>query len=196
MTFLIIVNAALMGTMTFDFVRNDPDLTSKLEYFDLSILCVFTVEFILQLVYLGKETRKNSWLVFDGTIAFFSWAFMGSSVKILRSFRIFRIFALVARLGSLRTLFMAVAQSVPKMASIWMILSMFFYVFAVLYTNLYSDLYDEGFLDWDYFGRLDRTLITLFQFMTLDSWTGVVRQVMDSDPYAFISKFYRSCVRD
>ena len=116
---------------------------------------------------------------------------MGSPVKILRSFRIFRIFALVARVESLKTLFTAVLGSLPQMGNIWLVLSMFFYVFAVLFTNLYAELYDEGFLDWDYFGRLDRTLITLFQFMTLDSWTGVVRQVMDAQPLRYV---HCSCI--
>jgi hypothetical protein len=43
---------------------------------------------------------------------------MGSSVTILRSFRIFRIFALISRLKSLKALFTAVASSLPKMASV------------------------------------------------------------------------------
>ena len=52
--------------------------------------------------------------------------------------------------------------------------------------KLYSGLYDEGYLDYDYFGDLEKTFLTLFQFMTLDSWTGVVRQVNDANPYAWV----------
>jgi uncharacterized membrane protein (DUF106 family) len=44
-------------------------------------------------------------------------------------------------------------------------------------------------LDYDYFGSLDKTFITLFQMMTTDSWLIIVRQVMDAIPYAYILFF-------
>ena len=51
---------------------------------------------------------------------------------------------------------------------------------------MYQDLWEQGVLDEDYFGRLDYTFLTLFQIMTLDSWTSVVRQVMDVYPYSWL----------
>ena len=113
-----------MGVMTFDFVKNDAALYAKLDVLDLSILCAFTVEFTLQLIYLGWDLRKNGWLVFDGFIVTSSWAFAGSPVQQLRSFRIFRVFSLISRLESLKTLISAIANSVPQMGSIWLILGM------------------------------------------------------------------------
>ena len=59
-------------------------------------------------------------------------------------------------------------------------------VFPVSHTTL---LITDGFLDHDYFGRLDYTFITLFQIMTLDSWLSVVRQVMHAQPWAWITFF-------
>lgn len=113
-----------MGVMTFDFVKDDPALFAKLDTLDMSILCAFTVEFTLQLIYLGWELRKNGWLVFDGLIVTSSWAFAGSPVQQLRSFRIFRVFSLISRLESLKTLISAIGHSVPQMGSIWLILGM------------------------------------------------------------------------
>ena len=55
------------------------------------------------------------------------------------------------------------------MATIWVSLGLFFYIFSVLHTDLYHNLWDKDVLDYDYFGRLDRTALTLFQMMTLDS---------------------------
>ena len=176
---------------------------------DLALLIVFTVEIFLQSMYFGKRIFSNGWMVFDGAVIFFSWFFVDSSVSVLRSFRIFRIFAIIPHWKALRRLVSAVGRTLPNMATIWVSLGLFFYIFCVLYTDLYHELYDKGYLDYDYFGRMDRTFLTLFQFMTLDSWvslcghmflvpnfdakslklspyrqTGVVRQVMDANPYA------------
>lgn len=52
-------------------------------------------------------------------------------------------------------------------------------------TSLFSPLYDQGYLDYDYFGRLDYSFITLFQMLTTDTWLVIVRQVMDAYPYSY-----------
>jgi hypothetical protein len=44
MTGLIIANALLLGVLTLDVVRFDPELLSVLEYLDLAILISFTIE--------------------------------------------------------------------------------------------------------------------------------------------------------
>jgi voltage-gated sodium channel len=183
-TFLILLNALILGAMTF--VVDNESATKILEYVDFSLLICFTFEMAFQLIYLGPLYVNNGWLVFDGLIILFSWIFLESSISILRSFRISRVFALVSRWESLRSLVAAIGQTMPKMATIWTALLLLFYTFCVLYTNLYHELYDEGYLDYDYFGRLDKTFLTLFQMMTLDNWTSVVRQVMDARPWAWI----------
>ena len=48
------------------------------------------------------------------------------------------------------------------------------YIFAVLCTELFS----ETELDGDYFSRLDYTLFTLLEMMTLE-WADTARQVID-----------------
>lgn len=187
MTILILSNALLLGILTFENVLENEPLTQGLEALDLAILSAFTAEFLCQLIYLGFSLVQNNWLIFDCIVVSFSWIFLDSSVAVLRSFRIFRIFSLVSKWESLRVLFAAVGKTMPKMASIWLALMIFFYIFCVLCTTLYADLYEDGYLDWDYFGRLDYTFITLFQIMTLDSWTAVVRQVMVARPWSWLA---------
>ena len=54
-------------------------------------------------------------------------------------------------------------------------------MFAVVATGLYG----EPFPDW--FGSLGRSMFTLFQIMTLESWSmGIVRPVMTVFPFAWI----------
>ena len=60
------------------------------------------------------------------------------------------------------------------------ILALMFYVAAVMATQLFGDT----FPDW--FGTLPKSLYSLFQIMTLESWSmGIVRPVMEVYPYAW-----------
>ena len=53
-------------------------------------------------------------------------------------------------------------------------------MFAVIATNLFGAAYPE------WFGHLGRSLYTLFQIMTLESWSmGIARPVMENFPYAW-----------
>ena len=60
------------------------------------------------------------------------------------------------------------------------ILALMFYVAAVMATQIFGDT----FPDW--FGTLPKSLYSLFQIMTLESWSmGIVRPVMEVYPYAW-----------
>ena len=181
---IIISNALLLGALTY--LYEDPDTASKLEVLETVFLSLFTAELMCQLLYLGKQSIKHGWIVFDTILVVVSWIFLDSNISILRSFRVFRLFALASRWGALRRLVRAVVRTIPNMATITAALFLFFYTFTVLFTNLYHDLYDRGYLDYDYFGRMDKTFLTLFQVMTLDSWTSVVRQVMEVHELAWV----------
>ncbi len=55
-----------------------------------------------------------------------------------------------------------------------------FYVFAVIATNLYGATHPQ------WFGSIGESLYTLFQIMTLESWSmGIVRPVMQEHPSAW-----------
>ena len=56
-----------------------------------------------------------------------------------------------------------------------------FYVFSVMATNLFSHDFPE------LFGSMGDSAFTLFQVMTLESWSeGVARPIMEKMPYAWI----------
>ena len=62
-----------------------------------------------------------------------------------------------------------------------MVLALVFYVSAVIATGLFA----ADFPEW--FGSLGRSVYTLFQVMTLESWSmGIVRPVMEIFPYAWV----------
>jgi voltage-gated sodium channel len=67
------------------------------------------------------------------------------------------------------------------MGSIVVLMALVFYVFGVMATKLFG----ASFPEW--FGDLGASLYTLFQIMTLESWSmGIVRPVMEVYPLSWI----------
>ena len=70
--------------------------------------------------------------------------------------------------------------ALPGMASVFLLMALIFYIAAVMATKLFGD----SFPDW--FGDLGASAYSLFQIMTLESWSmGIVRPVMEVYPYAW-----------
>ncbi len=66
------------------------------------------------------------------------------------------------------------------MGSVFLLMGLIFYIGAVMATKLFG----AAFPDW--FGTLGRSAYSLFQIMTLESWSmGVVRPVMEVYPLAW-----------
>jgi voltage-gated sodium channel len=74
----------------------------------------------------------------------------------------------------------ALLAAIPGLGSIALVLMILYYVFAVIATNLFATSHPE------WFGTIARSLYTLFQIMTLESWSmGIVRPVMEIYPFAW-----------
>jgi voltage-gated sodium channel len=80
----------------------------------------------------------------------------------------------------MRKIVAALISVIPGMVSIIGLMSLIFYVFAIMATSLYS----ETFPQW--FGTLGESFYSLFQIMTLESWSmGIVRPLMEQHPLAW-----------
>ncbi len=67
--------------------------------------------------------------------------------------------------------------ALPGMGSVFLLMAMIFYIGAVMATKLFSATFPE------FFGNLGDSAYTLFQIMTLESWSmGIVRPVMEPTP--------------
>lgn len=177
--FLIVVNSIFMGIGTFDFVTENPKMTDVFEAIDRVFLVIFTVELGLQLSYRGIFLFADRWLVFDFVIVVLSWSL--DSFQVIRAFRIFRAFRLVTRIGPLRELIMALGNVMPRIYAICLLLLLVFYIFAVLFTQLFSDLE----LEEPYFVDLPHSLFTCMELMTLE-WSSIVRAVVKQLNWAWI----------
>lgn len=175
---LIVINSIMMGIGTFDFVTDNPDVERVFEAVDRVFLIIFTIELALQFIYRGFSLFTDGWLVFDFVIIVLSWSL--ESLQIVRAFRIFRALRLITRIDALKKLIMALFAVIPRMTAITALLLLVFYIFSVLFTQLFKDLE----LSQDYFTRLDATLFTLFEMMTME-WIGVARECMAQRKWAW-----------
>ena len=74
----------------------------------------------------------------------------------------------------------ALFYALPGMGSIVCVLALVFYISAVMATNLFGG----EFPHW--FGSVGESMFSLFQIMTLESWSmGIVRPVMEVYPKAW-----------
>ena len=148
---------------------------------DSTILCVFIIEIFLRLYVYRFSFFKQPWSIFDFLIIAIALIPSGGSLSALRALRVLRILRLVSVIPSMRRVVEGLLCAIPGMASVTLIIALFFYIFAVIGTHLYADTFPE------WFGNVGRTMYTLFQIMTLESWSmGIVRPVMEQFPYAWV----------
>lgn len=176
---LITVNAAMMGIATTSFVKDDPRMSKIFDVVDLVALSIFTVESALQIAFhLPRDFFRDGWLVFDLFIVILSW--VSIDIVNLQGFRIFRALRFVGHVPMLRNLVTAILGILPSIASIFMLLALIFYIFAVMCTTLFKDYYVDGITEQDYFGSLQLTFFTLFQFLCLVSFrSGNLHEAFD-----------------
>jgi voltage-gated sodium channel len=91
------------------------------------------------------------------------------------------VLRLVSMVPSLRRVVGGLVAALPGMGSIMLLLGLVYYVFAVMATKLFG----ASFPDW--FGTIGHSAYSLFQIMTLESWSmGIVRPVMEVYPLAWM----------
>lgn len=176
---VIVINALLLGLETSKSVM--ARWGGLLHALDLIALAIFVVEIIAKLFVYRWSFFKNPWNVFDFLIVGVSLAPASEGLSVMRALRILRALRLISMVPSMRLVVQALLGAVPAMSSVIALLSLIFYVCAVMATKLFSDKFDE------FFGTLGRSTYTLFQIMTLESWSaGVVRPVMEVYPWAWL----------
>ncbi|GJQ63000.1 MAG: hypothetical protein SCALA702_20530 [Melioribacteraceae bacterium] len=148
---------------------------------DKIILGVFVVEIMLKVYAFDLKFFKNGWNIFDFIIVSIALFPSGSGLSVLRTLRIFRSFRLLKAVPKLRFIVEALLHSIPSIMWIFVLLLIIFYVFAVIGTFLFGAEFPH------FFGSLGKSMYSLFQVMTLESWSmGISRPVMEVFPYAFL----------
>jgi len=176
---LIILNAALLGLETSPEVMHA--YGSELVLLDHVILGIFILELVLLIIARGIDFFKDPWSVFDFIVIAIALVPATESLSVLRALRVLRVLRLINKVESMRKVVGGLLSCMPSLASVVSLILIIFYVSAVIATNLFGQAFPE------LFGGMGNTAFTLFQVMTLESWSdGIARPVMDKFPYAWI----------
>lgn len=149
-------------------------------WLDKVAIAIFVVELLIKLFAYRLAFFKSGWNIFDLAIVSAALVPAGDQFTVLRALRILRALRLVSVVPSMRKVIVGLFSAIPSIATVIVMLLLLFYISAVMATKLFA----EAFPQW--FGSLGASLYSLFQIMTLESWSmGIVRPVMEVYPYAW-----------
>ena len=177
-TLVILINAITLGLETSEELVSE--IGNMLIYVDKIALSIFVIELLIKLFVYRLSFFKSGWNVFDFIIVTIALIPTSGPLSILRAFRIFRALRLLSMVPSMKKVIQAMFYAIPGIASVGTIIVLIFYISAVLVTNFFGNKFE------DWFGSIGESMYSLFQIMTLESWSmGIVRPVMEEYPYAW-----------
>ena len=176
---IITINAITLGMET---VHGMPSaILAILGALDKIFLTIFVTELVLKMVVYRTKFFRDSWRVFDFIVVFISLLPSSGPFSVVRSLRVLRALRMVSVIPSLRKVVHGLLLAIPGLGAVAAILLLVFYVGAVMSTKLFGNQFPE------WFGSIGASSYSLFQIMTLESWSmGIVRPVMETFPNAWL----------
>ncbi|MFO6466195.1 ion transporter [Jannaschia sp. KMU-145] len=191
---VILLNAVTLGLETVPPVMEafGPVLVA----IDTACLAFFVVELGAKMIAQGRAFWRQGWNLFDFVIVGVALVPDAGPFSVLRALRILRVLRIVSVFPRLRRVVEGFVTALPGMASVFLLMGIIFYIGAVMATKLFgggclglgiegcTPERDAQLLEW--FGHLGASGYSLFQIMTLESWSmGIVRPVMEVYPHAW-----------
>jgi voltage-gated sodium channel len=169
--FLILLNAGILGLET------NPEIVAaighELALVDHAILVVFILELALLMLARSWRFFLDPWCVFDFAVIAIALIPATESFSVLRSLRVLRVLRLINKVESMKKVVAGLLSSLPSLASVAGLTMIVFYLYGKEFPELFGSMGDSAF--------------TLFQVMTLESWSeGVARPIMEKIPNAWI----------
>lgn len=155
---------------------------------DLIIITLFAFELVIRYVANIREYERvhgrasytnffrDWWHVLDVVIVIICLLPHSEFFAVLRTLRILRVFLLIDEIPRLKILVNALVKSIPSMAYVMLLLVLHFYAYAVIGTDIY------GRSGVTHFATLSTSLLTLFQVVTGDGWSDIMRSVETTAP--------------
>ncbi len=185
--FVIIFNVAVMGVETIQGLSDG--VIGALALINTVCLWIFIAEIVIKLLAYGLDYFKDPWNWFDMIIVAVSMLSGLSFMSAFRALRVLRVMKslkalrgtrLIGHVRHLQVIIAAIVKSIPSILWTGILLLLIYYIFSLIGINLFG----EAFPEW--FGTLGKAMYTLFQVMTLESWSmGISRPVMEVYSYAW-----------
>ena len=177
--FVIAVNAFTMGLQTVPAVVKC--VGGVLTAVDQVCLGIFVVELLLKMVSYNRRFVFDGWNVFDFLVVAVCFMPSMGALSTARVFRVLRVFKVISGVRHLRIIIAALLRSVPGILWTIFLLALVYYVYAIVGTMIFGG----KFVAW--FGSLGKSFYSLFQIMTLESWSmGIARPVIAEFPLAWV----------
>ncbi|MEZ5841805.1 MAG: ion transporter [Hyphomicrobiales bacterium] len=142
---------------------------------------MFVVELSLRIAAYGGRFFRDPWGLFDFFVVAIALLPQSGPFSVLRAPAHPKGAAIDPAVPRMRRVVTALLSAIPGMGATSWLPGLIFYVGAVIATKLFG----QHFPDW--FGTLGASLYTLFQVMTLESWSmGIVRPLLDVYPLAWL----------
>jgi voltage-gated sodium channel len=175
---VILINAAVLGLETNAGIMERAG--GLLRTIDMACLLIFVGELGAKLIAYRGIFWRNGWNWFDAIVIAIALVPGAGPWAVLRSLRVLRVLRLLTAVPSLQRVVAAFIHAIPGLLGVMAVLAIFFYTMAVLATTLFGATHAQ------WFGSIGGSLYTLFQVMTLESWSmGIVRPVMETHAWAW-----------
>ncbi|MEM7237771.1 MAG: ion transporter [Pseudomonadota bacterium] len=175
---VIILNGILLGVSTSQNVT--PNSLQIIQVIDRVVIVIFVIEMILKLYAYRLRFFASAWNLFDLVVVLVSLMPQTDTLSVLRGMRVIRALRVMSAIPQMREVVKALVDALPGMGAVVLLLGVIFYIFGIMATLWFG----KAFPEW--FGTLGASLYSLFQIMTLESWSmGIVRPVMEQFPWAW-----------
>ena len=178
---IILASALYAGATTYDIPSK---YIGILNLFDYGITIFFLAEILIRLLAEKPFYNffRNGWNVFDFLIVSISLIPIGGAetVFIARLLRIVRMLRIITIIPDFRKVIDSLVSMIPKVASIVVLMIIFFYIWATIGSLLFSEI------DSDRWGNVGSAMLVLLQMITYDDWGAIMRDVMEVYPIAWI----------
>lgn len=176
----------------------DKEYGAWLHALDKIVLAAFVVELILGIGSYGKTPLKffkDGWNIFDVVIVVACVlpyilpedAMHAHFFAVLRLARVLRILKLAEQLQELQIIINALFNSLPSLFYVFLLLVMYFYIYAVLGTDFFRD-------DCEEFESLPAALLTLFRVVTFDDWAALMKDLMKNHSPIGVALYFVSFI--
>lgn len=175
---VILFNAVLLGLETSEHVMAQAG--PLIVALDAACLSIFVLEIGAKLFAQGLGFFRRPWNLFDFAVVGIALLPATQGLSVLRALRVIRLLRVISVAPRLRRVVEGFITALPGMGSVFLLMGIIFYIGSVMATKLFG----TAFPAW--FGDLGRSAYSLFQIMTLESWSmGIVRPVMEVHSWAW-----------
>jgi voltage-gated sodium channel len=168
-TLVILIQAAVLVLET---ISGFNSYFLLFESVNIFVLSVFIIEAGLKMVSSYPNIFKyfkDGWNILDFSIIVLSLLPLGGGYStVARLIRLLRVTRLTNRSREMSIVVMTIIKSIPSMVNIFLLLSLLFFIYGIAGFHLFHNI------DPEHWNTLPRSVLTLFQILTLEGWIEVM----------------------